>query len=70
MIDKFKTCKDCPDRSVQPNCHSTCEGYLHRCKVNEELREKRRKIRDEKDFRYAVKSSQVKYFDRATGCNK
>ena len=38
MIDKFKTCKDCPDRSIMPNCHSTCEGYLARCKQNEERR--------------------------------
>ena len=38
MFDKFKTCKDCPDRSVEPNCHSTCEGYIARCKQNEERR--------------------------------
>ena len=29
-IDKFKTCQNCPDRSIHPNCHNTCEGYLAR----------------------------------------
>lgn len=30
MCDKFKTCQNCPDRSIHPNCHTTCEGYLYR----------------------------------------
>lgn len=21
-------CKDCPDRSVEPNCHTTCSKYI------------------------------------------
>lgn len=41
LIDKFKTCKDCPDRCVSPNCHMTCEGYLHRVKVGEAIREEK-----------------------------
>ena len=47
MIDKFKSCKDCPDRSVEPNCHNTCEGYLARC-------EKSKKIREQKDAYFKV----------------
>ncbi len=30
MHDKFKSCKDCPDRCADPNCHDTCEGYQKR----------------------------------------
>ena len=29
---KTLTCKDCPDRSIEPNCHSCCEGYNIRSK--------------------------------------
>ena len=40
---KFKRCPpECPDRSVEPNCHMTCEGYLFRC-------EKIRKSKEGKD---------------------
>lgn len=42
MIDKFKTCKDCPDRTISPNCHSTCEGYLYRVRKNKEIAEERK----------------------------
>lgn len=28
--NKFESCKGCPDRSVEPNCHTTCKGYLYR----------------------------------------
>lgn len=41
-FDKTKSCKDCPDRCVSPNCHSTCEGYLYRCEQNKQRREKER----------------------------
>lgn len=34
---------DCPDRSVSPNCHTTCEGYLARCKETKERNEAKRK---------------------------
>lgn len=27
---KYHTCQDCPDRTIEPNCHMTCEGYLFR----------------------------------------
>ena len=42
MFDKFKTCKDCPDRSINPPCHETCEGYLFRCQKQKEINDKRR----------------------------
>lgn len=50
MIDKFKTCKDCPDRTIQPNCHTTCEGYLARCKKNEEIRKAKAEDYDMRQF--------------------
>lgn len=28
MEKKERTCKGCPDRTVEPNCHMTCEDYL------------------------------------------
>lgn len=42
MIDKFKTCQNCPDRCIEPNCHNTCEGYLARKKRFEKISEERR----------------------------
>ena len=39
MFDKFKSCEDCPDRTVEPNCHMTCEGYIFRCQKNEKSKE-------------------------------
>lgn len=41
-IDKFKTCQNCPDRSIHPNCHNTCEGYLARKKQIDDISEARR----------------------------
>lgn len=43
MNDKFITCKDCPDRVAQPNCHSTCEGYIERQRKRREINEARYK---------------------------
>lgn len=40
-MDKLKTCKDCPDRQIDPNCHSTCAGYLERKRKTEEARKAR-----------------------------
>ena len=55
LIDKFKTCKDCPDRCVSPNCHMTCEGYLHRVKAGEAIRKEKaieREVLSERDETY------------------
>ena len=46
QIDKFKTCKGCPDRSIHPNCHTSCEGYLHRVERQEAINKKRRQEAD------------------------
>lgn len=29
---KLLTCENCPDRSIEPNCHTDCEGYKTRAK--------------------------------------
>ena len=34
-------CKDCPNRSIEPNCHMTCKGYLA-MKANQENSNKKR----------------------------
>lgn len=72
MFDKFKSCKDletgedCPDRTAQPNCHSTCEGYLHRCEVNQKIRDKRQEQFEQRLFCYEARASREKYFQRRT----
>ena len=43
MHDKFKTCKDCPDRCVDPKCHDKCEGYKYRCEKNAKVKAERKK---------------------------
>ena len=39
-FDKYKTCKDCPDRII--GCHSTCDGYKSRCEEQKRINETRR----------------------------
>lgn len=46
MIDKYKTCKDCPDRCISPNCHSTCEGYIYRTEKREKIKAERKRAGD------------------------
>ena len=43
--NKFVTCKGCPDRTIEPNCHTVCRGYLYRA-------ERQRKINAAKDDIY------------------
>ena len=50
-MDKFKTCKDCPDRTIEPNCHENCEGYNYRKSENEKLYEERKKRCDYMAFK-------------------
>ena len=40
MFDKYKTCKDCPDRL--PACHDDCDGYKFRCEKQAQINKKRR----------------------------
>lgn len=43
--NKFETCEECPDRSIEPNCHNTCRGYLYRReKIAERKKEKAKEI--------------------------
>lgn len=30
QYDKKKSCKNCPDRCADPNCHDTCKEYIDR----------------------------------------
>lgn len=41
-FDKYKTCKDCPDRSIDPPYHDACEGYKVRCEKQKEINDNRR----------------------------
>lgn len=42
-FDKRKSCQGCPDRTIEPNCHDTCEdGYKWRIKQNEKRKAARR----------------------------
>jgi hypothetical protein len=43
--------KDCPKRSVFPNCHSTCEEYQAFVKHREAVREKMAREHDETHWR-------------------
>lgn len=49
--NKFHTCKDCPDRAVEPNCHDTCRGYLYRQAQGLKINEERRKGFEYYDYR-------------------
>ena len=50
--NKFDTCDGCPDRTVEPNCHSTCRGYLYR-------QAERAKINDQKIKEFEYKGFKV-----------
>lgn len=55
-MDKFKDCRDvenncdCPDRSISPNCHTTCEGYLFRVEQAKKINEQKQKYNDRVGF--------------------
>lgn len=51
----YKDCKNCPDRSISPNCHSTCETYLAMKKEREERNKKRHKEASYVDYYYETK---------------
>lgn len=42
-IGKTTPCKDCTERTIEPNCHSTCERYLDMVERNRVLKEKKEK---------------------------
>lgn len=39
MTPKLSPCKDCPDRTVEPNCHMTCERYKKQVEEHEKSKE-------------------------------
>ena len=45
-------CKDCPDRTIEPNCHNTCEKYkAWKAEYQKsQAEEKERKLRDRESF--------------------
>ena len=57
---KFKRCPpECPDRSIEPNCHMTCEGYLFRCEKIRKSKERKNENCDYADFkRHSVRKMQ------------
>lgn len=60
-FDKSKTCKDCPDRTVIPNCHDDCEGYLERCKKQRIIAEKQKQESDFERYVFDVVERLKKY---------
>ena len=51
MSPKLKPCKDCPDRSIEPNCHTTCEKYLAQVKEYEIIKNEKSKESDFNEFK-------------------
>ena len=49
--NKFKTCEGCPDRCAEPNCHTTCRGYLYRKAERAKQNKERRKNFDYYEYR-------------------
>lgn len=37
--NKFVSCKGCPDRCAEPNCHDTCRGNMYRKKIKARQRD-------------------------------
>ena len=69
MHDKFETCQDCPDRTIEPNCHEDCDGYKYRQLIKAKENAARRKdaefrdakIRAEFDTQKKIKTGQLCY---------
>ena len=41
-MGRFKACYKCDNRTVEPNCHTTCEEYLEEVNKNEKVKAKKR----------------------------
>lgn len=54
-------CKDCPNRSIEPNCHTTCEGYLAMKDNQETHSKKRREESSYVDYYYEAKQRMRKH---------
>lgn len=44
--NKFVSCEDCPDRCINPNCHSVCRGYIFRSQKRQKINNTRKKEGD------------------------
>lgn len=47
-------CYNCPDRTIEPNCHTTCERYL---KDKKELFERNEKARECKKIKSTIEKN-------------
>ena len=52
--NKFDTCDGSTDRTVEPNCHATCSGYLYRKAELEKLNKERRENFDYYEYKTEV----------------
>lgn len=60
-MNKFESCEGCPDRTIEPNCHITCEGYIFRLEKSERLKKLRKKDFDYYDFKKNVVENAKKH---------
>ena len=49
--NKFHTCYGCPDRSIEPNCHLSCEGYKYRTEKAAEIKREAYKVTKYVDYK-------------------
>ena len=64
--NKFHTCYGCPDRSIEPNCHLSCEGSKYRTEKAAEIKEEKRKAYEYTEYKSSrVLDTQMKI---AKGC--
>lgn len=42
QFDKSKSCQNCPERSIYPNCHSYCQEYIKRVAAIKERNQRER----------------------------
>lgn len=64
MTPKLSPCKGCPDRTVEPNCHTNCEKYLEQVKEYEVIREGRNQDSDFIEFKKEVNLKIKKRYNR------
>lgn len=59
-MDKYKTCKDCPDRSL--TCRKGCDGWLYREQKKKERYDHQNKAMRENPEMRAWKEAEAKKF--------
>ncbi len=64
-MDKFETCQNCPDRTVEPNCHMTCEGYLFRSEKAEKVRRERYERLQKNEYEFVRNDRIMAYRERS-----